>query len=65
MLQKKWIAVLQYPIVAFIDAVATSITEAADIYCLESNKAYFGHVWVSDLLMEFFEKCIPNSFLPA
>ncbi|KAJ5333005.1 Transmembrane protein [Penicillium brevicompactum] len=45
--KKKWIAVLQYPIVAFIDAVATSITEAADIYCLESSKAYFGHVWLN------------------
>ncbi|CAG8153417.1 unnamed protein product [Penicillium olsonii] len=45
--QKKWYGVLQYPIVAFIDAVGSCIAEAADKYCLESNKAYFAHVWLN------------------
>ncbi|CAG8218491.1 unnamed protein product [Penicillium salamii] len=45
--QKKWYAVLQYPVVAFIDAIGTCITEAADIYCLESSKAYYAHVWLN------------------
>jgi hypothetical protein len=40
---------VQYPVVAFIDAIATCITEATGIYCIESNKAYFGHLWVSHL----------------
>lgn len=45
-LQKKWIAIFQYPVVAFVCAIATDITQAAGIYCLDSNKPYFAHLWV-------------------
>ncbi|KAJ5871864.1 uncharacterized protein N7529_004217, partial [Penicillium soppii] len=45
--QRKWLSILQYPVVALFVAVASCITQSADVYCLESNKAYFGHLWLN------------------
>ncbi|KAL4862733.1 organic solute transporter Ostalpha-domain-containing protein [Aspergillus spectabilis] len=45
-LGKQWLAIWQYPIVALGVAVVTDVTEALDVYCLESNKAHFAHIWV-------------------
>ncbi len=47
LLQKRWFAVFQYPIVALGVAVATDITQAASVYCLKSNNIHFAHLWVS------------------
>ncbi|KAH8696576.1 organic solute transporter Ostalpha-domain-containing protein [Talaromyces proteolyticus] len=44
--RKRWIAIFQYPIVALGVAVATAITQAVGIYCEESNKPYFAHLWI-------------------
>ncbi|KUL90064.1 hypothetical protein ZTR_02843 [Talaromyces verruculosus] len=44
--QKSWIFAIQYPIVSFVTAIATVITQAAKIYCLGSNKPYFAHLWI-------------------
>ncbi|KAF3389174.1 Transmembrane protein 184C [Penicillium rolfsii] len=46
-LQQTWYLVLQYPIIALIVAIAQCITEAANVYCLESNKRYFAHLWLN------------------
>lgn len=46
-LQYTWFFVLQYPIVTFILAIAQSITQAQGTFCLEGNKVYFAHLWVS------------------
>lgn len=45
----KWIAVFQYPVVQFLVSVATDVTQAPsiNIYCQDSNKPYFAHLWVS------------------
>ncbi|KAJ5726796.1 hypothetical protein N7493_005823 [Penicillium malachiteum] len=45
--RKQWIAIFQYPVVAFGVAIATDITQAAGIYCLDSNKPYFAHLWLT------------------
>lgn len=50
-LQSTWFFVLQYPIVAFILAIAQSITQALGIYCLEGNSAKFAHIWVSTFIV--------------
>ncbi|KAJ5281021.1 hypothetical protein N7478_006393 [Penicillium angulare] len=44
--RKQWIAIVQYPVVSLLVAVATDITQAAKIYCLDSNKPYFAHIWL-------------------
>ncbi|KAE8378018.1 organic solute transporter Ostalpha-domain-containing protein [Aspergillus bertholletiae] len=45
--RKRWIAIFQYPVVALFVAVATDITQAAGIYCLDSTKPYFAHIWLT------------------
>ncbi|KAJ5376953.1 hypothetical protein N7509_013839 [Penicillium cosmopolitanum] len=45
--RKQWIAIFQYPIVALGVAITTDITQAAGIYCLESNEPYFAHLWLT------------------
>jgi hypothetical protein len=45
--KKQYLAISQYPIVAFGVVIATDITEALDVYCLESNNGHFAHIWVS------------------
>ncbi|KAL3482884.1 organic solute transporter Ostalpha-domain-containing protein [Aspergillus germanicus] len=44
---KQWLAIWQYPIVALGVAIATDITEALDVYCLESNNVHFAHIWLT------------------
>ncbi|RFU27391.1 hypothetical protein B7463_g8936, partial [Scytalidium lignicola] len=39
--------VFQFPIVSFLIFVATDITEAAGIYCVQSNKPFFAHIWIT------------------
>ncbi|KAL3458717.1 organic solute transporter Ostalpha-domain-containing protein [Aspergillus heterothallicus] len=46
-LGKQWLAIWQYPIVALVVAIATDITEALDVYCLESNNVHFAHIWLT------------------
>jgi len=46
-IQKRSMMVFQYPVVSFLLGVVTDITQAAKIYCLESNKTHFAHLWVS------------------
>ncbi|PYH40715.1 OSTA/TMEM184 family protein [Aspergillus saccharolyticus JOP 1030-1] len=45
--RKTWIAIFQYPAVAVILSLATDITQAAGVYCLESSKPYFAHLWIT------------------
>ncbi|KAJ5149524.1 hypothetical protein N7448_001102 [Penicillium atrosanguineum] len=45
--RKRWIAIFQYPVVATLVAIVTDITQAANIYCLDSSKAYFAHIWLT------------------
>ncbi|CEO60463.1 hypothetical protein PMG11_05090 [Penicillium brasilianum] len=46
-LQETWYSVLQYPMVAILIAIAICITEAAGVYCLESNNRHFAHLWLN------------------
>ncbi|CAI7625221.1 unnamed protein product [Penicillium crustosum] len=46
-LKSTWFFVLQYPIVTFILAIAQSITQAQGTFCLEGNKVYFAHLWIT------------------
>ena len=39
--------VFQYPIVSILVGIATDATQAAHVYCLESSKPRFAHLWVS------------------
>jgi hypothetical protein len=45
--KRSWIAVFQYPIVAVLIAAVTNITEAADVYCIRSNRPRFAHIWMT------------------
>lgn len=47
--RRKWVAVFQYPVVQLVVSVATDATQApsVNIYCQNSNKPYFAHLWVS------------------
>ncbi|KAJ5190997.1 uncharacterized protein N7498_009982 [Penicillium cinerascens] len=45
--RKQWIAIFQYPVVAILVAIATDITQGAGIYCLDSNKPHFAHIWLT------------------
>ncbi|KAJ5966507.1 hypothetical protein N7481_013221 [Penicillium waksmanii] len=45
--RKQWIAIFQYPVVALGVAITTDITQTAGIYCLESNKPYYAHLWLT------------------
>lgn len=48
--RRKWIAIFQYPVVQFLVSVATDVTQSPklNIYCENSNKPYFAHLWVGD-----------------
>lgn len=48
--RRKWVAVFQYPVVQFVVSVATDVTQSPrlNIYCENSNKPYFAHLWVGD-----------------
>ena len=39
--------IFQYPVVAVLVAIATDITEAANVYCQFETKPYFAKLWVS------------------
>lgn len=47
--RRKWVAVFQYPVVQLAVTIATDVTQAPsiNIYCQNSNKPYFAHLWVS------------------
>lgn len=47
--RRKWVAVFQYPVIQFVVAIGTDITQSPhfNIYCQDSNKPYFAHLWVS------------------
>ncbi|KAL4905595.1 hypothetical protein BDW74DRAFT_152855 [Aspergillus multicolor] len=45
--RKKSTAIFQYLIVAIGVAIATDITQAVGVYCLESNNAHFAHIWLT------------------
>lgn len=47
--RRKWIMVFQYPIVQFVVSIATDVTNSPNlnIYCGNTNKPYFAHLWVS------------------
>lgn len=47
--RRRWLAVFQFPIVQFIVAIATDITNSPsiNIYCGSVSKPYFSHLWVS------------------
>lgn len=46
--RRKWMAIFQYPIVQFIVCIATNVTQSPhlNLYCENSNKPYFAHLWV-------------------
>ncbi|RAL13081.1 OSTA/TMEM184 family protein, partial [Aspergillus homomorphus CBS 101889] len=48
--RKTWIAIFQYPAVALLASIVTDITQAAGVYCLESNKPYFAHLWLTIII---------------
>ncbi|KAJ5688771.1 hypothetical protein N7462_003163 [Penicillium macrosclerotiorum] len=48
-LNKTWFLVIQYTPVAFVIAIAQCITEAANVYCLDSNDRHFAHLWLNIL----------------
>ncbi|KAH8803266.1 organic solute transporter Ostalpha-domain-containing protein [Xylogone sp. PMI_703] len=39
--------VFQFPIVSFGILVATDITQAVGVFCEQSNKPYFAHIWIT------------------
>ncbi|KAJ5746745.1 hypothetical protein N7520_011927 [Penicillium odoratum] len=45
--QKQWIAIFQYPVVALLTSLATDFTQVAGVYCLDSDKPYFAHIWLT------------------
>lgn len=49
--RRRWIMVFQFPIVQFVVAIATDVTnsEKLNIYCGNTNKPYFAHLWVSEI----------------
>ncbi|RAK77554.1 OSTA/TMEM184 family protein [Aspergillus fijiensis CBS 313.89] len=48
--RKTWIAIFQYPAVALLASLVTDITQAAGVYCMESSKPYFAHLWITIFL---------------
>lgn len=46
-LQRKWIMIFQYPVVALVASLVTDITQAAGVYCQYLSKPYFAKLWVS------------------
>ncbi|KAJ5111341.1 organic solute transporter Ostalpha-domain-containing protein [Penicillium argentinense] len=45
-----WWSVLQYPVVAIVTAFAQLATQAAKVYCVESNPPKFAHIWLQVLI---------------
>lgn len=45
--QKKWFAIFQYTPVSLLVSIFTCILQAANKYCLTSNKRFFGHLWLN------------------
>ncbi|TAQ91110.1 hypothetical protein B7494_g537 [Chlorociboria aeruginascens] len=45
------LCVFQFPFVMVVVFAATEITQAIGIYCAESSKLYFAHVWISIIRM--------------
>lgn len=45
--RRKWILIFQYPIVQLVVSIATDVTQGINIYCENSSKPYFSHLWVS------------------
>lgn len=43
--------IFQYPVVSLAVSIASNITQAAKVYCIESSKPYFAHLWVRDCAM--------------
>ncbi|KAJ6008472.1 hypothetical protein N7540_012448 [Penicillium herquei] len=50
-LKLSYYCTLQYPIVVFLVAIGQSIAQAFNVYCLDSNKPGFAHIWL-ELLQE-------------
>ncbi|KAL0936124.1 DUF300 domain-containing protein [Colletotrichum truncatum] len=46
-LQRMWLSVFQYPVVALFVAILTTITQAAGVYCQFASKAHFAKLWLS------------------
>ncbi|MCJ1226035.1 hypothetical protein MMC12_002684 [Toensbergia leucococca] len=46
-----WVQMFQFPVLAFIIAIATDATQAAGVYCLQSNSKDYGHLWLNILLI--------------
>lgn len=46
--RRKWVAVFQYPVVQLLVSIATDVTNSPkiNIYCANTNKPYFSHLWV-------------------
>jgi len=44
--QVRWILVFQYPVVAFLVAILTDITQAAGVYCIFSGGIHFAKFWL-------------------
>ena len=57
--QRCWVQMFQFPVLAFIIAIATDATQAAGVYCLQSNSKDYGHLWVS------WPKNVTRPFSPA
>ncbi|PWY92324.1 DUF300-domain-containing protein [Aspergillus heteromorphus CBS 117.55] len=45
--KRTYFAIVQYPFVALACTVITCITQAAGVYCLDSKKPYFAHIWIT------------------
>ncbi|TDZ31360.1 Transmembrane protein [Colletotrichum spinosum] len=45
--RRMWFAVFQYPVVSFIVAVLTAVTQATGVYCQFASKAHYAKVWLN------------------
>ena len=55
--------IYQHPVVSFIIAIISDITEAKDVYCLEYNNAWFAHIWVCHLVTLPLATCANSTLL--
>ncbi|KUI66940.1 hypothetical protein VM1G_02451 [Cytospora mali] len=44
--KKKWFLIFQYAPVQVLVSIFTDITQAANVYCENSSKTYFAHLWL-------------------
>ncbi|KUI59975.1 hypothetical protein VP1G_07199 [Cytospora mali] len=44
--KKKWFLIFQYAPVQVLVSIFTDITQAANVYCENSSKTYFAHLWI-------------------